>query len=121
MREAGKRHERCAQSIALLKLLGRVPELPSRNPLEESSSGSTNGYVLPPRIERGLTSILASLSSINDNFERVSAVCVRERDDILEVLIASNAWGPGESTHLTAVEKGLRGLFDILGAAHTSE
>lgn len=121
MGEAGRRHERCAESIALIKLLGRNPELPSTNPLAESSSGSTNGYVLPPRIERGLTSILASLSSINDKVDRVSAVCVRERDEGLKVLVASNARGAGESTYLGEVEEGFRGILDILASAHTSE
>ncbi|KAH7328773.1 hypothetical protein B0I35DRAFT_418293 [Stachybotrys elegans] len=80
----------CAENIALLGLLDKVPAAPRRND-SVADVGVTQGRALPLSVERGLTSMLAFLSGIEKDSEHVTAVCVEERGSSLRVLIAANA------------------------------
>ncbi|THV44102.1 hypothetical protein BGAL_0733g00010 [Botrytis galanthina] len=81
----------CAENIALLSLLHRVPVSPSLNPISNLSVRHER-YDLSFERERSLASVLAFLSSISDNPDHVTAVCVEEDHETmsLNVLLAIN-------------------------------
>lgn len=108
-----------AESIAFLRLLGKVPESPSHNSHQQPDREEP-GYILPLRIERDLTSALAFLSCIrlprpSEMCKKITAVCVRERQDRgMEILIAVNARDSSESTYLKGLTKEFERLFCLL-------
>ncbi|TGO44494.1 hypothetical protein BCON_0509g00010 [Botryotinia convoluta] len=81
----------CAENIALLSLLHRVPVPPSLNPISNLSVRHKR-YTLSFERERSLASVLAFLSSISDNPNHITAVCVEEDHETmsLNVLLAIN-------------------------------
>ena len=105
-----------AENIALLHLLHTVPAQQSEahaTPLPRFESG----YTLPFEAERNLTSTLAFLSSLDDDPNRIPAVCVIEIDQktSLKVLLAVNKAGPGGGIHvLQRIKKGFDTIFLIL-------
>lgn len=114
---------RCAENIALLSVLGQVPAAPSRNGLGRSPVFSPRRSLLL-QAERDLCSTLAFISSIKDDRNRVTAVCVQEEESSLRVLIAANAqtYGAcGDGTYLQAVQAGFEEIFAILRTASTGK
>ncbi|KAM5351697.1 hypothetical protein ACJ41O_004420 [Fusarium nematophilum] len=110
----------CAQKIALLRYLGRIASHPERNeaecclPLPEADADRA----LSLRDERYLTSTLAFLSSVRDDSNKITAVCVEERPPGMVVMVAANAKGPGvSSAYLASVKHGFDGVFSILREA----
>jgi hypothetical protein len=85
-----------AENIALLHFLHAVPAPRSKNPTDHLPLYK-NGYTLPVETERRLTSTLAFLSSVNDDPNRIPAICVEEIPEkgSLNVLLAVNKAGPG--------------------------
>lgn len=112
-------YTRTAERIALLESLGKVPAAPSHNPHVALTEDPR--YSLNSRAERHLTATLASLSSTKDDQLKVAAVCVREEDDELKVLVAVNAKSSGESQHVGLVKKGLEDILGLLHNADSSE
>ena len=82
----------CAEAIALLYILHKVPERPSRNCISYASNSEAGKYSLPFEIESDLVCVLAFLSSVQENIDRIPAVCVHEHHSTksLDVLIAVN-------------------------------
>lgn len=91
MKHEAARQIVCAENVSLLHLLHKVPEQPSANTLPDAEDGPGR-YTLPLAKERVLASSLAFLSSISDDFSRITAVCLQEvqNDGTLEVLVAIN-------------------------------
>lgn len=67
----------CAENISLLHLLHEIPEPPSVNTAPVAFSDAAS-YSLPFATERSLAGVLAFLSSITDNPNFITAVCVQE-------------------------------------------
>jgi hypothetical protein len=118
--EASTLHERCAENIAMLELLGRVPILPTSHPHVEPAGG-VSGHVLPLRTERDLVSTLAALSSTSDNPHHITAVCVHEQGTRLDVLVAVNAASSTASAYLKSVGEGFEKIFGLLRTATTGK
>lgn len=82
----------CAESIAFLYVLHKVPKQPSVNPIPDSQLQQSDGHLLPFEKERHLASILAFLSYTGTDSNRIPALYVREnqQDMRLEVILAVN-------------------------------
>ncbi|KAM3494126.1 hypothetical protein MY3957_002578 [Beauveria namnaoensis] len=86
----------CAENISLLHLLQRVPEPPSVNlvpPIEHDAAR----YTLEMATERSLAGALAFVSSITDSPNCITAVCVQEQDQKLQIHVAINKQKPREN------------------------
>ena len=114
-------HTRCAENIALLHHLGNIPSVPQRNLVRDARPDLATTRTLSASNERVLTSVLAFLSSIRDDPNKVSAVCVEESASALVVMIAVNAEGPGESAYAQSVKAGFDIIFTLLARAPTSK
>lgn len=112
---------RLAENIALLGFLGNVPVRPSRNHDRHEEAVLSAGRTLPVQTERELTRILAFLSSHKEDINNVTAVCVRESESSLCVLVAANSRGPGLSPYLDSVKAGFESIFTLLRKASTSK
>lgn len=113
----------CAESIAFLHLIHSVPAQPSANAIDSATCISEH-HTLPFERERSLTSSLAFLSSINDDPNHVSAICVQEdsKDRCLKVLIAVNEAKWGDSRRiLRDLKHGFEGIFSLLSLMSPSE
>ena len=105
-----------AENIALLYLLHTVPVQQSEA-LTTSLPQFKSGNTLPFEVERNLTSTLAFLQSLDDDPNRIPAVCVIEirQKTSLNVLLAVNNAGPGGGIHvLQRIKKGFDTIFLIL-------
>lgn len=120
MADEASLYKRCAEDIAFLELLGKVPVPPQHNPYVRPGPDLI-GYALPLRAERHLTSTLAFLSSIEDDSTKITACCVRENIAGLEVLLAVNATSSHNSAYLELVKTGFERIFYLLKKAATSE
>jgi hypothetical protein len=106
----------CAENIALLSLLHRVPVPPSLNPINNLSIRH-KGYILSFRRERSLASMLAFLSSISDNPDHVTAVCVEEDHETmsLSVLLAINKAQKDDNNQIQQnMKQGFERIFAVL-------
>ncbi|KAM3524476.1 hypothetical protein NHJ13051_004514 [Beauveria bassiana] len=86
----------CAENISLLHLLQRVPEPPSVNlvpPIEHDAAS----YTLEMASERSLAGALAFVSSITDSPNCITAVCVQEQSQKLQIHVAINKQKPREN------------------------
>ena len=104
-----------AESIALLHLLHSVPTPPSSN--QYTVTLSKQGYLLPFKKERELTSTLAFLSCTKDDPDRVPAVCIQQNTAAasISVLIAVNKRNAqGGNVVLRELEQNLESIFAIL-------
>jgi hypothetical protein len=109
-----------AESIALLHLLHSVPTPPSSN--QYGSALPEQGYALPFRKERELTSTLAFLSYTKDDPDRIPAVCIKQNiaEASLHVLIAVNKHKSKDgSVMLRELEQSFGNIFAILSHAST--
>ncbi|KAJ3497127.1 hypothetical protein NLG97_g2144 [Lecanicillium saksenae] len=81
----------CAENISLFRLLTEVPEPPSVNTSLPQFHDSSN-YTLPLLKERALVGVLGFLSSVINDGNCITAVCIHERrdSDTLEAHIAIN-------------------------------
>lgn len=113
-------YERCAENVALLELMGKMPDPPSRNAQMQTSEEAV-GHSMPIHAEKALTSTLAALSSIKDDPNNVTAVCIQEEGVVTKVMIAANADSSCHSENLKAVKKGFDGIFQLLRKAATSK
>lgn len=118
--EASTLHERCAENIAMLELLGRVPTPPTSHPHVEPAGGESE-HVLPLRTERDLVCTLAVLSSTSDDPHNITAVCVHEKGTRLDVLVAVNAVSSTASSYLKSVREGFEKIFGLLRTATTGK
>ncbi|KAK0616702.1 hypothetical protein B0T14DRAFT_251330 [Immersiella caudata] len=103
----------CGESIALLSLLHSVPVPPSKNHWDPANT-TRGGYTLPFKRERRLVGILGFLSSISDDPDHVTAVCVEENShgESLDVLLAINRGKPGGLTQVSRkLEEGFGQIF----------
>lgn len=112
---------RLTEDIALLEFLGKVPVAPSKNLGTQHDPGPSAGRTLTLRAERDLATTLAFLSSIRDDANNVTAVCVREADMSLSVLVAANIRELGASPYLESVKRGFEQIFGLLRTASTSK
>jgi hypothetical protein len=126
---------RCAQNIAFLYFLGQVHAPPRRNIAPHNLRSKNNcesapdGALLLLSAEMDLTKTLAFLSSLEDDMNQITAVCVAEKKKKgssqegqgLEVLVAANARGPVVTVYLEKVKSEFDGLFSILRRAMKSE
>jgi hypothetical protein len=106
----------CAENIALLYLLHRVPNLPLSNPIEDSTIRE-DGYILPFEKERSLVSTLAFLCNVEEDVDHIPAVCVQQNVNKtgLKVLLAMNRKGPDEGGKLSKdLAQRLGKMFAIL-------
>ncbi|KIW07134.1 uncharacterized protein PV09_02006 [Verruconis gallopava] len=110
----------CAEDIALLQLLHTVPSQPSKNSVGELKCDS-RGYTLSFAQEQSLAGILAFISSVEDDTDHITAVCIREdrKSSSLEVLLAVNRlhYNSG-NVFLEKVERGFNKLFSMLKQVH---
>lgn len=113
-------YTRCAENIALLELLGNIGEPPTPNPHVERPGQSNNRHI-SLRSERDLVSTLGFLSSIKDDPNNVTAVCIKEEASTLSVLVAANAKGPGKSVYLNDLKMGFDRIFKLLRTSAKSK
>lgn len=102
-----------AENVALLHLLHTVPAQPSKA-IATPFLQLKRGYTLPFEAERKLTSTLAFLSCLDDDPNRIPAVCVLEVDQktSLNVLLAVNKAGPGGGMQvLQRIKRGFDAIF----------
>ncbi|KAF4975015.1 hypothetical protein FZEAL_8160 [Fusarium zealandicum] len=107
----------CAQNIALLYYLGNIASAPCKNRLGPRDAQPETGEarILSLEDERHLTTSLAFISSIQDDSNKITAVCVEERLSGLVVMVAANAKTPGiTSPYLPSVKQGFDGIFSSL-------
>lgn len=110
----------CAESIAFLYFLHRVPTPPSDNLIESPPTGFAGKYTLAFQEERNLASALAFLSSISDNPNHISAVSIL--DDVttgsLNILAAINKAKLDDGNHiLQQLKDGFEAIFAQLSQA----
>ncbi|PMB63870.1 hypothetical protein BM221_010341 [Beauveria bassiana] len=86
----------CAENISLLHLLQKVPEPPSVNLVSPIEHDAAN-YTLGMATERSLAGALAFVSSITDSPNCITAVCVQEQDQKLQIHVAINKQTPREN------------------------
>jgi hypothetical protein len=111
-----------AENIALLSCLGQNHDWPKRNSSRLTKlDNNASSHTLSLKDEYHLTTTLAFLSSIKDDKNLVTAVCVQESLTGLTALIAVNTNTACDSTYLKEVEVGFNGLFSILRHASTSK
>ncbi|CAM1506579.1 Fc.00g062200.m01.CDS01 [Cosmosporella sp. VM-42] len=110
-------HERCAENIALLHHLGNIPSPPRRNLVRDPGPDPATTRTLSIGNESDLTSVLAFLSSIRDDPNKVTAVCIEESVPGLVVMIAVNAEGLDASTYIQSVKAGFDTIFTLLRTA----
>ncbi|TGO06968.1 hypothetical protein BTUL_0369g00010 [Botrytis tulipae] len=111
----------CAENIALLSLLHRVPVPPSLNPISNLSVRHER-YDLSFERERSLASVLAFLSSISDNPDHITAVCVEEDHETmsLNVLLAINKAQQNDNSQIQEeMKQGFERIF--AGLAQVSD
>ena len=107
----------CAESIALLSILHAIPERPSKNQIDASHVRQDAAYTLPFEKERRLTATLAFLSSVSDDSNHVTAVCVEEdsQSGTLNVLLAINKrTRDSRGPILKEIEGGFKNIFKEL-------
>ncbi|KAM0434603.1 hypothetical protein ACHAPT_003701 [Fusarium lateritium] len=89
----------CAQNIALLYYLGRIASRPHKNSIRRPEVDA--GWTISLEDEKHLTSTLGLLSSIRDDINNVTAVCVEERQsgsreqlgsDVLRAIVSMCRW-----------------------------
>jgi hypothetical protein len=111
-------HQILAEDIALLFMVDRIPEPPSRNtPPATILQAKAENRTLTLKQECDIVEALAFICATSDDHEKVTAVCVEEHsEDVgMTVIMAAN------TGDLEAVKKGLESLFQILrGVSHKS-
>ncbi|OAQ99658.1 hypothetical protein LLEC1_04831 [Akanthomyces lecanii] len=108
----------CAENISLLHLLSKIPEPPSDN-TSPALAGQCARYTVPFATERSLASTLAFLSSITDNPNCITAVCIQEQtgDETLEIYIAINKKSPKDNNViLNTICDGINQVFGRLSS-----
>ncbi|KAK5990418.1 hypothetical protein PT974_08686 [Cladobotryum mycophilum] len=104
---------RCAENIAFMTFLGDVPAIPERTRWgTEHDVGS--GRVMTREIEKDLVGTLAFLSSIEDDPDKITAVCVQERSHGMCVVVAANDRTACDTPYLQRVKDGFDEIFDVL-------
>ncbi|KJZ74046.1 hypothetical protein HIM_06495 [Hirsutella minnesotensis 3608] len=114
----------CAEAVSLLHLLHPVPAKPSINNPPGWMDVGGGAHVLPLASESSLASTLAFLSSVKDDPNHVSALCIHEdpTTTTLNVLIAVNQARQGDGTsYLRRVERGFNEIFTLLSKAHETK
>ncbi|CAG9975506.1 unnamed protein product [Clonostachys byssicola] len=111
-----------AENISILHLLHEVPEPPTSNPVLSPISDGPTEYSLSFKKERDLTIMLAYISSIKNNRDRVPAVCIKEdkATDRLDILVAVNASNAAEKGVLSNIQTKFEEIFKLLPSASTS-
>lgn len=110
----------CAENIALLEALHTVPKPPWKTERPSPASAAWPGdYRLSFDQERLIASAFAFLSSISDNPNNVTAVCIQEdhdgRQGSLRLLLAKNRQSHGDGqTVLETVKTGLETVVEPL-------
>lgn len=110
-------HVECAQNIALLCCLGNIGCPPQKNSVRdcEAIRKTSIDRILSFEHEKLLTCTLAFLSSVRDDCLKITAVCVKEKEPGLVVMVAANAKDSnGSSDYLDAVKKGFDGIIKLL-------
>jgi len=103
----------CGESIALLSLLHSIPAPPSKNDWDPANI-VRGDYTLPFERERRLVGILGFLSSISDDPNHVTAVCVEEDPHAasLDVLLAINRRNADGLNQVSKkLEEGFKAIF----------
>ncbi|KAJ0125856.1 hypothetical protein HZ326_31038, partial [Fusarium oxysporum f. sp. albedinis] len=109
-------HIICTENISLLFLLHSVPSAPKTTSIYSDQIRET-GYNLPFDKERGLASTLAFLSSIQDDPNRIPALCIESTPDnqALKVHIAVNKSSYNDSNvHLMEMTHALNKILASL-------
>ncbi|EGU72437.1 hypothetical protein FOXB_17053 [Fusarium oxysporum f. sp. conglutinans Fo5176] len=109
-------HILCTENISLLYLLHSVPSAPKTTSIYSDQIRET-GYNLPFEKERGLASTLAFLSSIQDDPNRIPALCIESTPDnqALKVHIAVNKSSYNDSNvHLMEMTHALNKILASL-------
>lgn len=111
----------CAENIALLQFLHTVPAQPSFIDVHQSAATDSDvSRLLPLEQERRLTSILAVLSSVREDVNRITAVAVQEASasSSLNVLVAVNRTSSSDGrANLKEVKAGFNRIFALLAKA----
>jgi hypothetical protein len=110
-------HVECTQNIALLYCLGNIGCPPQKNSVQDCEviRKTRINRILSFEHEKLLTCTLAFLSSIRDDYLKITAVCVEEKESGLVVMVAANAKDSnGSSDYLGAVKKGFDGIIKLL-------
>lgn len=110
---------RCAENIAILRLLHDVPVQPSLREIH-LLPGNTTRRILPLEQENQLTSVLALLSALRDDTRHVTATAFRERSrpQGLEILVAINKASPTDGDeYLKEIKAGLHRIFCEISSA----
>ncbi|CAH0020820.1 unnamed protein product [Clonostachys rhizophaga] len=110
-----------AEDISILFLLHQVVELPTSNAVIPPKGHRPTEYSLPFEKERDLTIILAYISCIRDNPNRVPALCIRENkaSNQLDILFAVNASNAADKGVLPEVQTRFQELFKLLSSVPT--
>lgn len=106
----------CAENVALLHLLHSIPIPPASNPPHPLPVRQKT-YALPFEKERSLTGTLAFLSSVKDDPNHITAVCVQEGPNsaFLNVLLAVNKARQGDGHQvLQNLRQGFEKIFTVL-------
>jgi len=109
---------RCAENIALLRILHNIPQKRLKNS-PSSLAFRNEEYNLPFDREHHLTGVLAFLSCLKDDPCRIPAVSVRECQEgssmKLDVLVAVNRKNTGDGKHaLRKIVEGFEPIFSHL-------
>lgn len=109
----------CADSIAFLRLLHKVPHPRSANPTPRALDSTLGHYVLPLETERNIASSLAFLSSLKSDSERIPALCLEENRELgrIDVLVAVNSQSGYGSQTLGEIKNGLEMIFGVVNRA----
>jgi hypothetical protein len=105
----------CAENIALLHFLHEIPVQPSAENVDQLLEDDRR--TIPLKQESRLAGMLATLSAIREDVDRVSAVAVRElpQHRSLEILVAVNKSRPSEGNkYLEDIGKAFHRVFDVL-------
>ncbi|VUC28277.1 unnamed protein product [Clonostachys rosea] len=112
-----------AENISILHFLHEVVEKPSNNEITPPKGHRPTEYSLPFEKERDLTMILAYISCIKSNPNRVPALCIRENKaaNELDILLAVNAISADQNGVLLETQAKFQKLFKLLRSVPTSD
>lgn len=113
----------CAENIAILHLLHKVPSEPSKNAIE-GTSVRRQDYTLSLEMERKLTSTLAFLSNVKDDRSHIPAVAIVEGVPLsrLRVLLAVNEKSHGDGNQiLRNIKAGFETILSALSETSQGE
>ncbi|KAH7023312.1 hypothetical protein EDB80DRAFT_770127 [Ilyonectria destructans] len=106
--ETSRFQDRLAEDIALLFYLTRNHAPPERHPMMDPKPDPGSARTLSFRDEWLLTSTLAFLSSVRDDSNNITAVCVEECPSGLTIMLAVNAEDSSPSPYLQQVVRSFK-------------